>query len=817
MYVVIPHDLTAEKSINITVRDTDFAQDDKHKIFIYSTDYLNTSGDFVNIHLTNNTFSGEVKDKLPIVFDGEPVNYRIDARNNYWGTEQGPYHAGSLEPTNGPQLPEFVDYIPFLTQEIGSEPKEEIDNDIVYKECCSSVIFIPGIQGSRLYNKRDNGTEDQLWEPNIPNDIEDLYGDAQGNTDPSIYTRDILERTNILGPNVNLYPVYQNISNNLINLKSTNAINDWLPVPYDWRENVNDIVDNGIKLEDKTMQLIPEIEKMAKDSQTGKITLLTHSNGGLLSKMLIKELESQNKSHLIDKVIMVSAPQTGTPSAIYALLHGLYFDWKFRPLAPQKYNRELAQNIEMTYALLPSREYYDTVSHTVIFDESLGEYGNLLASYGGDIDSYEEMKSFVLGQVDGRADAEFDKTNQIGLGNEYLYNKAEIVHNEIDSYEFSENIKLYQISGTGSMTSQAILYKNRKTLARQVFTPYLVKTMYGDGTVLNKSSAVMNGSKFYFDLYNYNKDTGLDLDHANILESVDLVNFINGLIKDTGITTSPYVDTLLPDYSGIKTTKISMHSPVDIHLYDSQGRHTGPVYIEANGELVKSIEENIPNSQYELIGETASIIVSGVESYNLKLDGYDSGVFTLDIENYIGDSVVNTHSFVDLPATSELTSDIIIDSNRVVSEINLDTDGDKKIDIVAKNDGTVLDLNKPEEPVVKDEIPKDILVLPASGGVVSVQFLEKTNPVNIVTKDIVYEIPKIDIVSPVPKIVKNNTTLPKKPVVNNVNKNIPISNPPAVGNKSQIIKSQQTASVGNAEISKRFNIIEFIKRIFKKK
>ena len=69
----------------------------------------------------------------------------------------------------------------------------------------SSVLFIPGLQASRLYEGTvlncSLNCEDQLWEPNANSDVEDLYLDESGNSIRSnIYTRDIILETNTPTP-----------------------------------------------------------------------------------------------------------------------------------------------------------------------------------------------------------------------------------------------------------------------------------------------------------------------------------------------------------------------------------------------------------------------------------------------------------------------------------------------------------------------------------------------------------------------------------------------------------------------------------------
>jgi hypothetical protein len=192
----------------------------------------------------------------------------------------------------------------------------------------SSVLFLPGLQASRLYLDKVACTvdcTDQLWEPNGNSDVEDLYLDTDGNSILStIYTKDIIDETNTplsTGPlGINIYKSFIEMMNQMV---ENREIRQWKAFPYDWREDVFDVVNEGVKTKDGQVSLIQTVRDLALKSRNGKVTIIAHSNGGLLAKALLYKLkENYDYDTLLDKidrVVFVAVPQVGTASAVPAM------------------------------------------------------------------------------------------------------------------------------------------------------------------------------------------------------------------------------------------------------------------------------------------------------------------------------------------------------------------------------------------------------------------------------------------------------------------------------------------------------------------
>ncbi len=708
LYIGLPDGITESSPVNIVFKNSEYNVDNGLFAIVNDQTASGLPSENINIKINDNVFTGQVKDAgLFRIIDSNTnitLPFQIDATNNYWGDPAGPYYSGTLPKTNGPQVPSNIDFVPFKTSAVPVEP---------LPECCSNVLFIPGMQGSRLYNLRDNNSEDQLWEANLPSDLVDLYMDANGNIlDDGIYTRDVLDRTNIVPDIIEDITnqvdkdIYKNSLEYLYNLKQTNSISNYAVYPYDWRIDVDTIINNGTKLGDGSYsKLVEVLRQEAVNSPTGKVSIMAHSMGGLLAKRFVQTL-SEADQDLIDKVIFIAVPHVGTTEGISAVLSGIIFEKPYGDFITKKYTRALAENMPTAHSLVPSAEFFnDSAINPVVFNAGAVELVPELAIYGGSINTADELYSFITGS-DGRIDADFNDLGYPNVSPAVVVNKAKALHDEIDSYILPVSIETYQVLGTGRATPKAIVYDKYNSGNGDYISYEIGKTNLGDGTVVSSSAGYLElGDTYYVDLYNYNKDTGGNFDHKNISGIDPVNNLLTSILTETTFTPDSYVSTsMTPNIN--RHLQISMHSPVDIHLYDNAGRHTGPVYVEINGEVVRLIEENIPNSEYNEYGEAKYIDVPDDGTYNLNLDGYDTGTFTLHLIRTDETGEVMKDSFMDLPAGTEMASSIVINPNLPVAEINLDTDNDGVVDINAKNDGTVIDLNKEEEENCKKEKDK---------------------------------------------------------------------------------------------------------------
>lgn len=758
--------------------------------------------DNVQYVLENNTFKN-ISSKAGEFYTDSSLSLSVGS--NYYGDASGPK---SIDNPDGLGVNIYYGggmvVQPWLAEEVfpddgdGTPPPPKDPDPL--PTCCSSVMFFPGIEGSRLYKKNILGFEDQLWEPNTASDVVDLYANTDGSSINDVYTRDIIKETNLIG---NIKPlrkqIYKEFSDDLDNLVNTNKIHEWQPVPYDWRMSVDDIVDNGVVLENETKNIVAELERMAHDSDTGKVSLVGHSNGGLLIKYLVKKLEDKGEVDLIDNVVLVGSPELGTTDGILAILHGISFDSKLKYVAPQKYNRQLALNIAGAYGLLPSEKFFEnSITPIILFDSSVGDTDGLIAGYGSSISTYQVLKDFILSNKDDRPIPAIDEVDIPNIGNTLTYSKAENLHNIIDNYIIPSNIHNYEVSGTGMSTDSGVIYKRNNRciftklcLTGQILVPEITKTIEGDGTVLNISSAVLDGVRYYVDMNAYNKDNNVNFDHAYMMQNNSVKTLVKNIV--TGVNEIvPYVieKNSLPT---IKTKHISMHSPVNIDVYDQEGRHTG-LCVDPDYPDMDCVEQEIPNSSYMALGEDKYITIPNEGTYTLKLDGYDTGTFTLNIDNYENDNKTDSVEFKDVPTTTDTSS--TVDLTTLPQEILLDNNNDNEPDLKVNSSSVVVDLHP------KTENTKIIVSNSITQGGKPLLYSEK-----IIASEIPEKLSKKVVIR-----TKNKNAIIKRPVQfanKQINTNTNTAAAPTDSIETNIIP--MSANVGS---SIKFDLWKFIKRLF---
>jgi pimeloyl-ACP methyl ester carboxylesterase len=218
----------------------------------------------------------------------------------------------------------------------------------------------------------------------------------------SIYTRDIIDEAYIplLGPNI-----YKSFIASMDKLKTEQKINDWAAVPYDWRLSFDDILLSGTKVggnisynsTSSDPYILSELRRLAASSKTGKVTIIAHSNGGLVAKVLL--IAHPELNQYVDKLIFVDVPQVGTPQAVAALLHGFEqgIPATFPLFLSQHAARSFAHNAPVAYNLLPSFGYFSSVFDPVISIDPV-TLPDWVSRYGTTIGLEGQLKNFLSHQ-----------------------------------------------------------------------------------------------------------------------------------------------------------------------------------------------------------------------------------------------------------------------------------------------------------------------------------------------------------------------------------------------------------------------------------
>lgn len=623
----------------------------------------------------------------------------VDATGNWWGSDKGPFHSTNPSGIGNNAVSNYVTFDPWL----GRDPLLEID--LCVENCFSNVLFLPGIKTSRLYTDKA-GEEDELWVPNFfGDDVENLFLDDSGKSINPVYTKegDILEETPVGGN------IYKSFLANLASLKASQTINDYSAFSYDWRQSVEDIAQNGTPYQGEVRSATETLEGLSNTSKSNKVTIIAHSNGGLLAKAIMLELEKRGEGDMVDKIVFVGSPQMGTPLSILSALYGYDESLAFDRLVSQNDARKLIENMPGAYGLLPSAEYFSRITDPFItFSSENTWFKDFKDAYGEKIQSHDEFKRFLLGTDDGRSKPAASDVEKENILNSSILQEASNMHARLDAWAPPLNVEVVEIAGWGLDTVSGIKYtekektscsgtgKNRSCSGTGEYEPIYdpVFTVDGDKVVVTPSALMLpnssNVKRYWVDLYSNNKGLRVDREHKDLFEVNSLREFLFAVITNntSEISLPSFIKSSRPvDFEGSSSRlRMSLYSPLDIHLYDSQGNHTGPKTIVVDGQETTIFEEGIPNSYYFQFGDRKYVGFDESESIRIKMEGYAEGSYTLKLEEVniteTGDEVLAHTVFENLPTTpeTEVTLEISESGLSGMSNLEADTDGDGMVD-----------------------------------------------------------------------------------------------------------------------------------------
>ncbi len=571
----------------------------------------------------------------------------------------------------------------------------------------SNVLFIPGVMGSKLYEEIDSA-DNELWVSKTDSKLARLALTTEGKSVNSVYTKDDTQSLNdeaetgivdeVFGSNI-----YNSLINSLREWKTEGTINDYAFIPYDWRLSLNDIITNGTTTTGKLSYsndqnfsdsfILNKLKELQTSSGSGKVTIIAHSNGGLVAKALVQKLKDTNNPlyNQIDKVILVAVPQVGTPDAMTALLHGSELGYGF--IMHQDRSRQLSENMPTIYNLLPSASYFSVVDPSFAIDkvvsfENKPFFTSQLTQYGFFVSDSLELKNYILGS-DGRIKPTFIDTVHPNIGNSVLYSQAQNMHQVLDSWQPASTTKVIQIAGWGEETLSGIEYKSyldSNGKEQLSFKPKMV--VDGDRVVVVPSALWMSTStpnieRWWVDLAKFNGNDLLRTEHRNILEVSNVRSFIkskiiNNIYNNQDNIVVNNISTLI---SNKKRLHYTLHSPLTLGIVDFEGRYTG------FDPITKEVREEIPDVMYKQIGDVQFLSVPSEIAHTIKLKGLDTGSFSLDVDNQIGNSSTVLTSFQGIPSstTTIVTMNVPANSDFTNTTLEIDTNGDGSIDSSLKS------------------------------------------------------------------------------------------------------------------------------------
>lgn len=605
----------------------------------------------------------------------------------------------------------------------------------------SSVLFLPGIQASRLYKHRIFGLEDQLWPPNEPNDVSQLAMTPDGVSVNTVYTRDVIDSSFGIGS------VYGGFLNFLESQKTAQIpIKDFTAFAYDWRYDVFAVAEQGTQYESETKSLISAVENLAANSYTGKVTIVAHSNGGLVAKALLSELDRRHLASKVDRVIFVGTPQLGTPKAIGTILHG--YDQSdgiggviLNPLGV----REVINNMPGAYGLLPSEKFIEGTTEPVITFDNSSTTAPYRLAYGTAISSFANYKKFLLGSTQsGRTLT--GPVSTPAKANQTMLDRAFGEHtNKLDTWIAPTGVEVVEIVGTGLPTLKGIEYREiseANSLActagggaifactpKKILKPYAQLTKYGDQTVVQRSAEAYGGEKrkFFVNLSQIKKDFPQSkFEHFNLTEIPQIQKLVSTIVDATSTANIQFISNNYSTFDDAYDIEV-INSPVRMLATDLAGHKTG-IVVEGGANAIK---KEIPGSQYFEFGDTKYLLIPKGINHTTTLYGEGFGTYTLT-QAQLGatDAQSITHNFQNASVTPRMVA-VYSKTGDVFSTVKTDFNGDGITDLETSIDGVlvrytytdlrlaVTDLHLPR---LQDNVLREIITLAEQAGKLKVKY-----------------------------------------------------------------------------------------------
>jgi pimeloyl-ACP methyl ester carboxylesterase len=496
------------------------------------------------------------------------------------------------------------------------------------------VIIIPGIMGSRL-KQITPLFEREVW-PNLETMASDVLFDSwfnvlslppNGIPDTESTTRiepiDVIGKISVVTPNTFSFDYSLSLFTYLENLGYQPGVS-LFTFPYDWRLDIQ-----------STSEKLKDIISLATStSDSSKVNIIAHSMGGLVAKEYIQQFGGAS----INRLILVGTPNLGAPKAFKILTFGDNLGFQVQLPNSSIINllhpptvRDVAQNLPAVYQLLPSQNYFvvDPVNPDFFFY-------NYYVNDATDVD-----RNGVRGELD------FTQTQELMINqgrNAQLFPFADSLHSSTDNWQGSDfGVQTFNIVGCESATlGQFILQNPLFGFIGKKFRPIYID---GDATVPLRSAESVGSDQT---IYYRTQSTPERTEHAWLLTATGMPELI-GEILSTGSTALPSYMTTERSGCSLSGFKIEDDSPVELHIYDSQGRHIGPL---PNGD----IEIGIPGAQYDRFEDEKYAFLPPGDTYQVIFQAVATGSANISIQEVENNVINQTISYFDVPISSPSTT-----------------------------------------------------------------------------------------------------------------------------------------------------------------
>lgn len=409
---------------------------------------------------------------------------------------------------------------------------------------------------------------------------------------------------------------------------------DLFVFPYDWRKDIR-ITE---------LQLEASISAIVRQTGASKVNILAHSMGGLLARDYISDATRAAK---VNTLVELGTPHAGTPQFLANLLYPSCLKaFDIVCVINGSEINTLVQNFTGAFELLPSKLYYQ------LYPEA--------KNYPFSDDRNMDNDNTTSGPLN------YDLTRRLlaNLGKNPIASvTADTFHDELDStYDTTHGVHTYLIAGSGLPTvSQIHDYIGENVLqllrTRAPKISQDADTTNGDGTVPLLSATLGQQNNVY-----YTNQAHMDLPTGEGLAMA--MNLFDG-ITDANSIPNHAVKTIPFTYSG---KIVGIYSPAQFDVYDNHNNHTG---VKSDG----SIEEAIPGSSYNEVGEAKFIYLPDGGNYIVKTKQTGTGSFDLKVKNYTNSQLTDETEFLTVPQSTNTTSSLDLSQTNPLLTVDENGDG----------------------------------------------------------------------------------------------------------------------------------------------
>ena len=510
-----------------------------------------------------------------------------------------------------------------------------------------SVIIVPGIMGSNLVGVGDIERQEPYWPP-LRDDVflplisPTIYKLSLGEDGHTRQAVDFLGDYNVMDASsiIRKYEdedVFESLFETLVDNYGYKEGEDLFEFPYDWRL---DITESALFLQKK-------IEEIGAD----KVDIIAHSQGGLVSKFYI----ANNSRGKVRKFIDIATPHLGTPKAFKTLMWGddlgQQLSWFEQSLFEPKM-QSISQNMPSVYQLLPSENYF-------MNDQNYQYYffnGDNIKIPPGPL-SYDQSMQYLISEGRNENSSEWNRTLHDSIDN---WNGADY------GVEETTNIVGCKTATIGQIFTFSKNKNTSETLDEGLKKGYALHYISGDDTVPLRSADHLSPVaqwEFYIP----------DAKHGEMPSSVPALEIISAVLSGN----KSVLDALENKYGDknsdnckFEGEEVAFFSPVDVHIYDKDGRHTGIMF---DG----TIEKNIPGVAYDILNDEKFIFLPTGREYTITGKATSLGSFDARIKKIEDEKVTETFYYNEIPLTT-LNTNIELDvaPNQADYTFQIDQNGD---------------------------------------------------------------------------------------------------------------------------------------------